>query len=227
MKKFIIVTLMAGFLTAQAPVNARNTPNCKALAQAAKAQNILAAGGQLHKTSGLRKLAYTALSVGGIAGLTYLAFTLGFTPDYLMSLIPTDYLMSFINAAPAVTEPVVIEAVPSAFDVCYEGFVNLGSGCVDAVTNTCEDMPGVFDGVLGRVTNGILDTATNTCSYVWKTANFIPNDPFTCADGFVQGTGDAINTCVEVVQEVVQEAPSLSWWEILKQGTTGAFGVRN
>lgn len=218
MKKFIIVSLMAGFLTAQAPVNALKQANHSALAQAAAAQKVAATNGNLGalkkvcaKTSALRKLVYGAVTTAGIAGLTYLAFTLGFTPEYLMSLIdPAVCQEGFMNVGNTCVEMLPTD-MPTVLVNCQEGFMNVANTCVEA----CKGMPSTLNGVVGVMTNGVYNAATGTCSYVWNSVNFVANNPLECAEGFIENTG----TCVEVAKPVVETVT-----ETLKAGFLGAFG---
>lgn len=223
MKKFIIVSLMAGFLTAQAPVNALKQADHSALAQAAAAQKVAATNGNLvtlkkvcAKTSALRKLVYGAVTTAGIAGLTYLAYTYGFTPEYLMSLInpavinPVVCQEGFMNVGNTCVEMLPTD-MPTVLVNCQEGFMNVANTCVEA----CKGMPSTLNGVVGVMTNGVYNAATGTCSYVWDAVNFVPNNPLTCAEGFIENTG----TCVEVAKPVVETVT-----ETLKTGFLGAFG---
>lgn len=213
MKKFIIVSLMAGFLTAQAPVNALKQADHSALAQAAAAQKVAATNGNLvtlkkvcAKTSALRKLVYGAVTTAGIAGLTYLAYSYGFTPEYLMSLIspamPTDMPTilvncqeGFMNVGNTCVEMLPTD-MPTVLVNCQEGFMNVANTCVEA----CKGMPSTLNGVVGVMTNGVYNAATATCSYAWDPVNFVANNPLECAEGFIENTG----TCVEVAKPVVE-----------------------
>lgn len=226
---------MAGFLTAQAPVNALKPADHLALAQAAAARNVAAQNGNLTAlkkvctpTSKLRKLTYAALTTAGIAGVYAIAYSYGFTPDYLMSLIdPTGVCPAVYDVCPAIYFNMAHEYVRNILTIeppitCPEGFMNVANKCVEMlptdmptvlvncqegfmnVANTCVEackgMPSILNGVVGVMTNGVYNAATATCSYTWDPVNFVANNPLTCAEGFIENTG----TCVEVAKPVVE-----------------------
>jgi hypothetical protein len=149
MKKFIIVTLMAGFLTTQAPVKALTTPNYEALAQAAAAQRIAKMPGNktenfaalkkiCTKTSALRKLVYTAAAASGIAGVTYLAFILGITPDYLMSLVTPESFNTLANYW-GTTPGNLMSYMPESLSGYLTPVCDVGSA-LNSTSNTCQQI---------------------------------------------------------------------------------------
>ncbi len=134
MKKFIIVTLIAGFLTAQAPVQALKMQNTEVLATTAAATEITQAHGAdalkkfkavCAQTSKLRTaVKWTLVCGGGIAAVTAMAIYLGYTPEYLLSLI--DAATMFAHSA--------IDTGTECVIPCIDGFINTGNQCVEQLT---------------------------------------------------------------------------------------------
>jgi hypothetical protein len=151
MKKFIIITVLAGFLIAQAPVKALTTLNHGALAQATVAQNVAAKAGEnkaqelvelkkiCEKTNKLTKIVkYLAMS-GGITlvALTTLAIAYDVTPEYLISLAPESFntVVNYCGTTPGY----LMSYMPKSLTGYLTPVCNVGSA-VNSTSNTCEQI---------------------------------------------------------------------------------------